>query len=103
MIQIEAIQNTVIKHHLTNLATSLTCITFPKTTELMISGLTLPACRAPCAATTAMSTQELFFNLPPYVPNAVLLAATMKTPINLENLQMYIWISYKYCRSNKRR
>lgn len=56
-----------------------TWITFPMTTELTSSGLTLPASRAAFEACTIRSVGEVLTNLPPNVPKAVLLAATMKT------------------------
>lgn len=49
-------------------------------TESIIFGSTLPAASAAFAAITCSSVDEVFTNLPPYVPNGVLLAATIKIP-----------------------
>lgn len=58
----------------------LTIRTFPMTTESTIFGSMLPAASAAFAATICSSVDEVFTNLPPYVPKGVLLAATIKTP-----------------------
>lgn len=63
-----------------NQINELTTRTFPIITESTIFGSTLPAAKAAFAATTCNSVDEVLTNLPPYVPNGVLLAATIKIP-----------------------
>jgi len=55
------------------------------TTESTIFGSMLPAASAAFAATICSSVDEVFTNLPPYVPKGVLLAATIKTPDTMNN------------------
>ena len=57
----------------------LTWNTFPMTTELTHSGLMFPDASAALVAISCRSVAEYFISLPPYVPNGVLLAATMNT------------------------
>lgn len=57
-----------------------TCMTFPMMTLFMSSGATAPAARAALAACSARSVALWSFSTPPYVPNGVRLAATIKTP-----------------------
>lgn len=54
--------------------------TCPKITWSTISGLTFPAASAAFAATSPNFATGVCTNLPPYVPNGVLLAATIKIP-----------------------
>lgn len=59
----------------------LTLITFPTTTESIISGFTFPAASAAFEATSAKSMLVLEDNLPPKAPNGVRLAATINIPV----------------------
>ncbi|KFD48740.1 hypothetical protein M513_10370 [Trichuris suis] len=55
-------------------------IALPKTTVPTSLGETPDSCRAACATATPICVGVVFFNIPPYVPKAVLLAATIKIP-----------------------
>ena len=55
-------------------------MTFPKTIELISSGEIFADSSAPLEAARPRAVASIFLSFPPYVPNAVRLAATINTP-----------------------
>ena len=65
-------------------------MTLPMTTDLISSGFNLLCCSAAWEATIPKSVADLFFSFPPNVPKAVLLAATMYTPLTAEKSKIML-------------
>lgn len=61
-------------------------MTVPKVTEFTLSGLILAFSRAAILATTPSWVAFISLSFPPNVPNGVLLAPTIKTPVERQNV-----------------
>jgi hypothetical protein len=70
------------------------------TTPFTNSGFTFPDSNVALAATSIKSVHDFPVNFPPYVPKAVLLAATMNTLFTAKNKLIKILMKYIYVKVN---